>query len=106
MVTEAVGAAKPVYVADHRSCERRYARFHAAMLEHGRTRAWPDDGTLELPSAWAVDERPRCEGAERAAERIWELLAQRGVGKPADAEGGLGVADGYREACTRRAPTG
>ena len=76
MVTEACGSGKPVYVASPHLCQRRFASFHQAMIERGRTRSWPtDDGRLEPSSAWTLE--PGCLGSNEAAARINELLDLR-----------------------------
>ena len=76
MVTEACGAGKPVYVASPHLCYRRFASFHQAMIERGRTRSWPtDDGRLEPSSSWRLESG--CQGTEQAAARIRKLLDMR-----------------------------
>jgi mitochondrial fission protein ELM1 len=85
MVSEACGAAKPVYVARPRECARRFLAFHERMLTTGRTREW--QGTLEPQSAWAVAAANGNGGAEPqqlfsdvelAAVRIRDILGRRG----------------------------
>ena len=53
MASEAVSAAKPVYISSVDGCRGRFAAFHSAMLASGRVRWWPGGAALEAPELWS-----------------------------------------------------
>jgi len=86
MVTEACGAAAPVYVPNPRACRGRFLAFHERMIANGRTREWR--GALEQKQPrgladvlWDCREQGEVEVEDddttRAAVRVQRLLEAR-----------------------------